>query len=42
MIEIVLNSQTTAKIHTNYGGTLGAIKDNTIYQFLREEHKNED
>lgn len=42
MIEIVLNSYTTAKIHKKYGGTLGAIKDNTIYQYLREEQKNEE
>ena len=25
MIELVLNSETTAKIHTEYGGTLGAF-----------------
>lgn len=36
MIEIVLNADTTAKIHTKFGGTLGAMKQNTIEQYIRE------
>ena len=30
MIEIVTNSETIAKIHTEFGGYAGALKKNTI------------
>jgi phosphatidylinositol-4,5-bisphosphate 3-kinase catalytic subunit alpha/beta/delta len=37
MIEIVQNSDTTAGIHREMGGTLGALKENTIDQWLRKK-----
>ncbi|EGR27401.1 phosphatidylinositol- -diphosphate 3-kinase, putative [Ichthyophthirius multifiliis] len=38
MIEIVLKSETTSKIHKKFGGVLGAFKANTIWQYLKEKN----
>ena len=37
VIEVVSDSETTSDIQKNYGGTLGALKKNTLRDFL-EEH----
>ena len=41
MIEVVLNAETTSKIHKKYGGKLGALKVNTIKDYLLEFNKIE-
>ncbi|KAL4490435.1 hypothetical protein ABPG72_002645 [Tetrahymena utriculariae] len=38
MIEIVNNSETTARIHSKYGGVLGAFRNNTIWQYLKDKN----
>lgn len=38
-IEIVTESETTAIIHTKYGGKMGALKENTIAKFINEHNK---
>ena len=41
IIEVVVNSETTADIQQKYGGTFGAIKKETLKDFL-SEHNPED
>lgn len=35
MIEIVKESKTISDIHEKYGGTLGALRENTIFKYLK-------
>lgn len=39
MIEVVVNADTTAKIHKQIGGVTGALKDNTLQQYLMDHNK---
>ena len=41
MIEVVLNAETTSKIHKTYGGKFGALKETTIKDYLKEYNKDE-
>ena len=41
MIEFVQNSETTESIHTRYGGKLGALKKETIFEFILANNKPE-
>lgn len=38
MIEVVVNSDTISNIHKRYGGVMGALKSNTIWQYLKEKN----
>ena len=39
MIEVVLNAETTSKIHKTYGGNFGALKESTINDYLKANNK---
>jgi phosphatidylinositol-4,5-bisphosphate 3-kinase len=41
IIEAVKNAETTAKIHREYGGALGALKDGTFKDYLNEHNPSE-
>lgn len=42
IIEAVVKAETTAKIHREYGGTLGALKNNTFRDYLLEHNPSEE
>jgi phosphatidylinositol-4,5-bisphosphate 3-kinase catalytic subunit alpha/beta/delta len=42
IIEVVMNSETTAEIQKQYGGTLGALKKNTLKDFLVEHNPGDE
>lgn len=42
IIEAVIKAETTAKIHREYGGALGALKNNTFRDYLLEHNPSED
>lgn len=40
MLEVVLNAETTSSIHLKFGGAFGALKEDTIMLFLKENNKD--
>jgi len=41
MIEVVLNAETTSKIHKTFGGNFGALKESTIKDYLKKHNPDE-
>ena len=42
IIEVVVNSETTSKIQTDFGGKFGALKKNTLKDFLEEHNPGDE
>ncbi|KAL4497869.1 hypothetical protein ABPG72_000624 [Tetrahymena utriculariae] len=42
MIEVVVNAETTARIHKQYGGGLGALKEDTLKRYLQENNQGKE
>lgn len=41
MIEVVVNADTTANIHRQKGGAVGALKDDTLEKYLKDKNKKD-